>query len=77
MSAVSLLFFSVKVAILSDSLAIALAALDTTAFFAGAFVTGFAAGFATALGPFFAVAIFHILHCFSDDQIILAAPIFA
>jgi hypothetical protein len=62
MSAVSLLFFSVRVAILADSLAIALADLDTTAFFAGALAAGFAAGFAATFAAgfaaFFAVAIF-------------------
>jgi hypothetical protein len=46
---VTLLFFSVRVAILADSLAIALAALDTPAFFAGAFAAGFAAFFAVAI----------------------------
>jgi hypothetical protein len=88
MSAVSLFFFSVRVAILADSLAIAFADLDTTAFFAGALAAAFTAGFATALvafaagfaalgaAAFFAVAILRIFHFF-NDQSILAGPIFS
>jgi hypothetical protein len=88
MSAETLLFFSVRVAILADSLAIALLVLDTVAFFTGplaavltpvlgaAGFVAFAAGFA-ALGAatFFAVAMifFHSI----KDQRILVAPMFS
>jgi hypothetical protein len=89
MSAEILFFFSVRVAILADSLAIALLVFDPVAFFTGSFAAGFktalgaadlgafAAGFGAFGAAFFAVAIIHILHCFSDDQIFLAEPIFS
>jgi hypothetical protein len=55
-SADTLFFFSVRVAILADSLAIALATFETTSFLAGAFSAGFEAGFAALGAAFFAVA---------------------
>jgi hypothetical protein len=70
MSAEILFFFSVRVAILADSLVIALLVFDAAAFFTGPLSAGFtpalggaalgafAAGFAALGAAFFAVAIF-------------------